>query len=252
MWINKIFNEDCINTMKKIPHGVVDCIITSPPYNMTKRKGGYADKCKRYDEYSDWKREDEYINWMLLIFKGFNSVLKKDGSILFNFSYSIENPVLPSLLIAEIHRRTDFTLADTITWKKKTAIPHSASKNRLRRICESIYVFCRKSELDTFETNKNFNIGKNGQKYYEIIDNFIEAKNNDGPCAIHKATFSTDLINKLIKAYVKPNSIIYDPFIGIGTTGKSAIKNKCLYIGSEISKRYCEIALNSIKEEGSK
>jgi hypothetical protein len=62
---------------------------------MTKRKGGYADKQPRYDEYQDWKSEEEYIQWTVGIFQELDKVLVENGVILYNFSYSIENPALP-------------------------------------------------------------------------------------------------------------------------------------------------------------
>lgn len=234
--MNKIFNENCLETMQR-PElaGKVDLVITSPPYNMTNRKGGYADKSKRYDIYEDWKTESEYIDFIVNVFNGYEKVLTENGCILFNFSYSIENPSLPYKMVANICDKTNFSVADTIVWKKTASIPHPASKNRLRRICEFVYVFVRKTELETFDTNKNYNIGSNNQKYYAIIDNFIEAKNNDGSNDLNKATFSTDFVKKLIEIYAKPNSLIYDSFMGIGTTAKGCIETKNSYVGSELS-----------------
>ena len=92
MEINKFYNEDCLETMSKMGDVKVDCVITSPPYNMTKRKGGYADKQSRYDKYNDWKSEEEYNEWTSNIFKQLDDVLVENGTILYNFSYSIENP----------------------------------------------------------------------------------------------------------------------------------------------------------------
>ena len=48
--------------MSKMDSKSIDLVLTSPPYNMTKRKGGYADKSKRYDVYLDWKNDKEYID----------------------------------------------------------------------------------------------------------------------------------------------------------------------------------------------
>lgn len=234
--MNKIFNESCLDTMKRNElKNTIDLVITSPPYNMTKRKGGYADKTKRYDVYEDWKTESEYINFIVDVFKGYDKVLKQNGCILFNFSYSIENPSLPYKMVSEICRMTNFSIADTIVWKKPTSIPHPASKNRLRRICEFVYVFARKKEIETFDTNKKYKIGSNKQKYYSVVDNFIEAKNNDGVNNLNKATFSTDFVKTLIEIYAKKDSLIYDSFIGIGTTAKGCIETENRYIGSELS-----------------
>ena len=234
--VSKIYNEDCLKTMKRLElKGEIDFIVTSPPYNMTKRKGGYADKSKRYDVYEDWKTESDYIDFIVNVFKGYDVLLKDKGCVAFNFSYSIENPSLPYKMVSKICEKTNFEVVDTIVWKKKTAIPHPASKNRLRRICEFIYIFAKKENVLDFNTNKDYTIGNNGQKYYKIVDNFIDAKNNDGVNHLNKATFSTDLVDNLLKTYVNKGSLVYDSFIGIGTTAKSCIKNNIDYIGSELS-----------------
>lgn len=52
---NIIYNEDCFETMSsKLKPNSIDIVITSPPYNMTRRKGGVSDT-GRYDVYTDWK-----------------------------------------------------------------------------------------------------------------------------------------------------------------------------------------------------
>ena len=234
--MNVIYNEDCILTMNKMEGKSVNLILTSPPYNMTKRKGGYADKQPRYDIYNDWKDENEYLQWTVNIFNHFDIVLKENGVILYNFSYSTENPSLPYKVIASILNDTPFTIADTIVWKKSNSVTHPASYNRLNRTYEFVYVICRKTELTTFQCNKKVvSVSKKNQNYYEIIDNFIYAKNNDGANPYNKATYSTELCDQLINIYTKENDIVYDPFIGTGTTAISCIKNNRYYIGSEIS-----------------
>lgn len=246
--INEFHNEDCLVTMSKMDDQFIDLVLTSPPYNMTKRKGGYADKIKRYDQYNDWKTEDEYINWTINIFKNINRVLKKNGVILYNFSYSIETPSLPYLLISELINHTDFMVADTIIWKKSNSIPHPASYNRLNRIIEFVFVICRKKELKTFNCYKQVvKTSPKNQNYYEIIDNFITAKNNDGSTDINKATFSTEFCEKLLKIYGQEGIIVYDPFMGTGTTAVACKNLNMNFIGSEISELQVEYSKNRIK-----
>ena len=91
-------------------------------------------------------------------------------------------------------------------------------------------------------------VSKSGQKYYEVIDNYLEAKNNDGSCSLNKATFSTNLIEKLINIYGTEGDVIYDSFMGTGTTAVASLNKKCYYIGSEISKKQCEYSENRIKK----
>ena len=244
---NVIHNEDCILTMNNLPEECVDLIITSAPYNTcVKRKGGPADKGK-YDVYVDWKTEEEYLNWTINIFKGYDKIVKENRVVVYNFSYSVENPTLPYKLVAKVSENTNWELVDTILWKKKNNIPHPASYNRLNRTWEFVWVFARKKEVKTFLMFKDVvKVSKTGQKYYEIVDNYIEARNNDGVNELNKATFSTELVTKLIKMYGTENDLIYDSFSGIGTTAFAALENKCNFIGSEISSDQCELALKKI------
>jgi len=236
MEINKFYNEDCIETISKMGSMKVDCVLTSPPYNMTKRKGGYADKQPRYDKYNDWKSEEEYNKWTSNIFNELDKVLVKNGTILYNFSYSIENPSLPYTMISSIIENTPFMVADTIIWKKSNSIPHPASYNRLNRIIEFVFVIVRKTEIKTFNCHKEVvKISPKGQKYYEIVDNFITAKNNDESTNLNKATYSTELCEKLMKIYTKEGDVVYDPFMGTGTTGVACKIMNRNFIGSEIS-----------------
>ena len=236
MELNKFYNEDCIDTINNMGNLKIDCVLTSPPYNMTKRKGGYADKQHRYDKYNDWKSEDDYNMWTSGVFNELDKVLVKNGTILYNFSYSIENPSLPYTMISSIIENTPFMVADTIIWKKSNSIPHPASYNRLNRIIEFVFVIVRKTEIKTFNCYKEVvKISPKGQKYYEIVDNFITAKNNDESTSLNKATYSTELCEKLMKIYTKEGDVIYDPFMGTGTTGVACKIMKRNFIGSEIS-----------------
>ena len=58
----------------------------------------------------------------------------------------------------------------------------------------------------------------------------------------HPAPFPEQLANDHIVSWSNENDLVYDPFIGSGTTAKMAILNNRNYIGSEISKDYVEIA----------
>jgi DNA modification methylase len=78
-------------------------------------------------------------------------------------------------------------------------------------------------------------ISPKGQKYYEIVDNFITAKNNDESTNLNKATYSTELCEKLMKIYTKEGDVVYDPFMGTGTTGVACKIMNRNFIGSEIS-----------------
>jgi len=57
----------------------------------------------------------------------------------------------------------------------------------------------------------------------------------------HPAIYPEQLVEDHILSWSNENDLIYDPFMGSGTTAKIAILNKKNWIGSEISKEYCDI-----------
>lgn len=244
-------NEDCFKTMDLfLSKGKkVDIILTSPPYNTARKvktQKALDTHNNRYDEYNDNMTNEEYCNWTVNLFNKFDEVLSKNGVILYNLSYGSENPDVMWLAIGDILHKTNFMIADCIIWKKKSALPNNSSSNKLTRIVEFVFVICRKDEFKTFNANKKVtNESATGQKYYENIFNFIEAPNNDGSCNINKATYSSELCEKLLNIYAKTDSIVYDPFMGTGTTAIACCKfnernNEMVCIGSEISEKQVE------------
>ena len=132
-------------------------------------------------------------------------------------------------------------------------MPNNCSSNRLTRIFEFVFVFCRKGEEKTFYANKRvISLRATGQKSYENIFNFIEAKNNDGPCPLNKATYSTDLCKQLLRIYANPEDkdfVVYDPFMGTGTTLVACKEMDINCFGCEISKKQCEWTQNRLTNQ---
>lgn len=226
MELNKIWNESNEITMKEhIDEKSIDVILTSPPYNNSHdnddrtygicysgKVGQYKDSDgefvgiggyhKKYDVYLDQRTTDEYCDWIVSIFNEFDKILKTNGTILWNISYQNENNECASWLsIADVIRKTNFTIVDHIVWKKKSTIPIT-QKNKCSKICEDVFVFARKDEWLDFHANKIFvKQSHTGQNFYKPIYNFIEADNNDEICPYNKATYSTDLCRQLLKIY---------------------------------------------------
>lgn len=247
MEINKIYNEDNLKTMNQMPDRFLDGVICSPPYNQSiKRRDNYYNN--GYSEIDNLSEED-YINTRIKEFKEFDRILKEKGSICYNISYHHKNPILPTLLISEVHKQTNLTLADIIIWKKATAIPFQTSSTKTSRICELVYVFVHKDHLHDFITNKEVSKvnAKTGQNFYKNYTNIIYAKNNDGIKTKLKATFSTDLVKKLINIYFKKGSLIYDGFSGLGTCAVACKESGLNYIGSELNEEFYNQSLLRFK-----
>ena len=258
-----IFNMDCENAMSRIKDGEVDFILTSPPYNTSRtnkdtratlsnrpRKSGFYPYL-RYDVAIDGMTNEQYVDWQTRIFNGFNRILKKNGCVAYNISYGAENTECYIMTIHGILKNTPFTLADRIVWKKPTALPNNVSPNRLTRICEDVFIFCRRGEENTFNCNKRIvSQRQNSQRMYENLFNFIEAPNNDGSCNLNKATFSSSFAQQMIELYCPKigGGCVYDPFMGTGTTGYAACAIGVDCYGSEISAAQCEYAKERIDD----
>ena len=253
-------NEDCFKTMEAMERSnyKVDVVMTSPPYNTGRpstSERARENNDARYDIHLDNMSQNDYSNWCVDIFNQLDKCLNKDGVILWNVSYGSDATVntegigLVWLVIADLIRNTNFTVADRIIWKKGSALPNNVSKNKLTRIVEDVFVFCRKDEYKTFNANKEVSsIGKNGQTFYKNYFNFIEAKNNDGSCKLNKATYSTDLCKQLLSIYAKEGSTVYDPFMGTGTTAIACEELGFDCVGSELSEAQVEYSKNRLKE----
>lgn len=244
--------------------GVFDVVLTSPPYNTSRdcndivtMKNGWFPTA-RYLKTNGWrdnKAKEDYINWCVEIFNQLDKVLKENGVIMWNASYGgdvTQNPESIDTLwlcIAEIIKNSNFTVIDRIIWKKSCCTPNAVSPNKLNRIVEDIFVFVRKTEMATFHCNKKVaSVRPNGQKMHSPIYNFIEAPNNSEVCPINKATFSEELCIKLLNIYAPKNAVVYDPFMGTGTTAIACLEKGLSYVGTEISKEQVEWAENRIKK----
>ncbi len=242
----KLFNGDCIEVMKEMinENMKVDKIITSPPYNIIRPNSND----RGYDVYKDGMTNDEYCEWMINIFDLYDKLLNPNGCVIMNLSYGTENTTIMNEVVYNIIKKTNFTLADIIVWKKQSATPNNVSSNKMTRICEYIYIYSRKNEFNTFTSNKKIiSYRDTGQAIYENLFNFIEAPNNDYSSELNKATFSTKLVNELIERYVLNSDIVLDNFSGTGTTIYACTLKKIKAIGIELSEAQCEETKDRLK-----
>ena len=269
----KIINGDCLRGMETMGEQSVDVVLTSPPYNTNKKAGksGTLASVKsgkhyshiRYDEYVDTKTNEEYVGFTCDLFNAFDRILKKDGCVLYNINDGANNTDCLILTLYGIITKTPFALADIVSWNKASAIPNNVSHNRLTRMFEPVFVFARRSELMTFKANKKVvSVRPNGQKMYENITNILHARNNDGPCALNKATYSTELCRKLLGIYLPSDACagecvcgcggggrcVFDPFSGSGTTANACKELGVDFIGCELSAKQCEFAKKRVED----
>ena len=236
MELNKIYKEDCLITLSKIPDKYVNLIITSPPYN----KNYYSKKSNinklnsskfrtiDYDNYNDNLKPELYISWQKKILKECCRILKDDGSIFYNHMDILNNhlTIHPSFVY-------DFNVKQVLVWNRSNT--PKLDENYFYPINEWIYWIKKNKQSKTKFYRKKCVFQKS------ILNIKPYTKSN------HPASFPLELANNFILSCSDIDDIVYDPFIGSGTTAIASIINNRNYIGSEISKNYVNIANKRIK-----
>jgi modification methylase len=130
MEINKIYNENCLDTMAKMPDNFVDLIITSPPYN----KAGYAGFIHKGHSKDVWQKgrnieyggdaerdfmvESEYQEQQIKVLNEMQRVLKPDGSIFYNHKVRVAQHKASHPI--EWILKTNLTFRQQIIWDRKS------------------------------------------------------------------------------------------------------------------------------------
>jgi len=248
----QIFLGDCIEVMGRMDNDSIDLIFADPPYNIKK---------------ADWDHFDsqqEYVNWSMKWIKEAARVLKTTGSLyVCGFSEILADIKLPAMQY--------FNNCRWIVWHYKNKASFS---NEWGRSHESILHF-RKTKNFTFNTDEvripysnhtlkypthpqaltsQYGNGKqhlwepnpNGAKPKDVLE-IPTTCNGMHEKTPHPTQKPEELLRKIILASSNCNDLVFDPFLGSGTTVVCAEQLKRHWLGCDISSDYLEWAVNRIE-----
>jgi len=242
MQLNKIYNENCLDTMAKMEDNFIDLTVTSPPYDNLRTYNGYSfDFESIAKELYRVTKDGGVVVWIV----GDATIKGSESGTSFK----------QALFFKEI----GFNFHDTMIWSKPNAMPTQST--RYQQGFEFMFVFTKgkPKSFNPIKTEskckgvkvKKHRAKKDGHNYNEegyytvsaekIIDNVWSIANVKNKTK-HKAIFPEKLANDHIISWSNEDDLVYDPFMGSGTTAKMAKINNRKYIGSEISEEYCNIA----------
>ena len=256
MEINKIYNENCLDTMARMPDGFVDLTVTSPPYDNLRTYNGYSfDFESIAKELFRVTKDGGVVVWVV------GDATKKFCESLSSFRQAI-------LFVDSC----GFNLLDTMIWEKPNYAPGYPTLRRYDNVFEFMFVFskgkpktyeliCDKPKKESSKQRSQYKtsyIQKDGSrtssgatdngKDFCRRTNVWNIPNGQIRGIGHPAVFPEQLANDHIISWSNENDLVYDPFMGSGTTAKMSIINNRNWIGSEISKEYCEIIRARIPE----
>ena len=243
---NKIYNENCLSTMAKMPDSFVDLTFTSPPYNMRTRvrNGEYTVRersehfSKKYKYFDDALSISDYYEFH---HKVISELLRVSNMIIWNVQIVTGSKEAIFKLIGDFNTN----IKDIIIWDKNWGQP-SMHENCINRGTEYLIIF-----------EKNASAGRTLKRaFFErgtMSDIWRVGKNvNTHGGKNHQATFPIKLVEKALAGFSKEGDLIYDPFMGTGTTAVASKNMDRNFIGSEISEEYCDICNERLENIKSK
>jgi site-specific DNA-methyltransferase (adenine-specific) len=258
MELNKIYNENCLETMKRMPNDFIDLTITSPPYDNLRNYNGY-----------DFEFEE--------IAKELFRVTKKGGVVVWVVGDAVINGTESgtSFKQALYFKEIGYNIHDTMIYSRTPSFPASRNDSRYSQSFEYMFVLSKgmpksvnllkdrknkwggtqsrgkaserlkngnlkeRRKIDVQEYGYRFNIWEFATGYGNTTKDMIAYN--------HPAMFPEKLAQDHIYSWSNEGDLIYDCFGGSGTTAKMSHIQKRNWILSEISKEYCEIAEKRIK-----
>ena len=221
--INKIHNSDCLEFMRKLPENCMDLIVTSPPYNKgwwSKNRNlnnGFKTKSRRieYGVYDDKMEPSKYSEWQSSVLSECVRILKPTGSIFYNHTDILNEHQTrhPSWVYA-------FPLKQVIIWNRRNT--PRLDKSYFFPITEYIFWIQKSNKARTIFNRHNSIFNTN------VWTISPDVKNK------HAAPFPIELPINCIKSCCPPGGVVFDPFMGSGTTAKAAIRCGMNFVGCEI------------------
>ena len=225
----KLYQGDCIEVMKNIEDGSVDLVVTDPPYktitggdsngaNSERPKGMLRGNRKLFKH-----QKMNISDWMPEIYR-----VLKQGSHCYIFTNSLN---LQEMLNEAT--KVGFKLHNLLVWEKNNCTP----SQYYMKNCEYV-LFLRKGKAKWIN---NIGDSKTVHKFNNIIGN-----------KLHPTEKPVDLLEYYLLNSSEPNNIVFDPFMGSGSTGVACLNTNRNFIGIELDEGYFNIAQNRIEEAANK
>lgn len=270
---NQIYCEDCIKFMEKMRVNSelkIDVIVTSPPYNIG----------KKYNVYKDNIDETDYLKWLYKIAQKSYSILKPNGSFFLNIADRSTDPLIPFRAVT-MFLCAGYKIQNTIHWIKSISIEkedigntnplHSngfsighykpiRSNRFLTNTHEYVFHFTKTGNIaiDKLSIGVPYQDKTNVKRWQSVVQDKRDRGNvwfvkypTIQQQRFHPAVFPEKLARLCIKLHGCSNKdfIVYDPFMGIGSTALACIDLGIDFLGTEIDHNYIKYAKKIISKK---
>ena len=217
----KIYNEDYKKTIRRMKKEKIkiDAIITDPPYGVSrKHQLGYSNMGRSGMNYGEWDYNFDQKKWI----REAADLVKVGGTVIIFNDWKNLGMIAEQLIIR---------------WIKKNPMPRNVER-RYVNDCEFAIWAVKEGKPWTFNKPK-----KVGYLKPEIITGVVPG----GKKRLHPTQKHLEVMEKLIEIHTNENDLVFDPFLGSGTTAIACKNLNRNMIGSEIDEKYYKISLERIK-----
>lgn len=214
--LNKIYNTDCLEFMRSMPDSCVDLVVTDPPYEIHTKGGGLG-------------KRPVYENGALgKISQGFDAeaTLEQVARICKKINIFIFCSTKQKPRIMNWGYERGCNIAE-LAWYKPNAAPFT--NNTFKSDLENI-IYIREKGVKIKGISRLFTHNCGKSKYGHPTEKPLE------------------IIEKLILTASNEGDLIFDPFMGSGTTAAACKELNRNFIGCEIEAKYCEIAEKRLRK----
>lgn len=242
MQYNQIYNEDCLQTMSRMSDGEIDLVVTSPPYdNLREYEGFTFDSDATIESLYRVVKDGGVVVWVI-----------GDATIKGSETGSSFRQALKFMEVG-------FNLHDTMIYEKNSSTyPANAKSVRYSQIFEYMFVFSKGrpqvinliiDKPNKWAGYKDFSgILKNPVPEFSPRNNIWKYTTSFNGVK-HPAPYPLALASDHVVSWSNPGDVVYDPFMGSGTTARACIALQRKYIGSEVSEEYCDRATQQINKD---
>ena len=224
----ELWQGDCLELIKQMPDGSIDCVVTDPPYKMNHSTGGctnigmknkWLGNIKAGNTVMNFSIDIKFSDWLPEVFR-----VLKNGSHCYIFC----NDKNIQELLNEA-TKCGFKESNILVWIKNNATPNRYYMKNLEFV---LFLYKGKAKP----------INNMGSKCA------VEVKNINGKSKLHATQKPVELLEIFINNSTKENDVVFDPFMGSGSTGVACVNTGRKFIGIELEKQYLYIAEKRIEE----
>jgi site-specific DNA-methyltransferase (adenine-specific) len=247
---NAVIQQDAFDALKHLPQGFVDLLILDPPYNLSKDFNGHLFRAKE---------KHEYVEWFTTLLSQLKRTLKSDATVYVCADWRTSSLIAPVL-------EDYFCVRNRITWEREKG---RGAKANWKNNTEDIW-FCTVGENFVFDVDAvklkrkviapyrdaegrpkdwdeseqgNFRLTHPSNIWTDITIPFWSMPENTD----HPTQKPEKLIAKLVLASSREGALVFDPFLGSGTTAVVCKKLDRRYLGIEQNLEYCCWALKRLE-----